>query len=206
MLRLKNFRDKWVGSSEGNRETIIRLLGALGRCRVFIDETAQSLGSRGSGSGDSRVSVRLYSMIAEEMSRSESRGRIVRVFASSRPDLIEVDLKRPGRIDVRIPTFPTGTARETFDLPRALCRKKELDTPESGFESAEKMVPKLLTPAAAESLAAKSYRIAHTTESSAMSALRHAMTGYQPPIPAGSAEEADQACDHRSLRFQLHSV
>jgi len=43
------------------------------------------------------------------------------VLASSRPDLIEVDLKRPGRVDVKIPLFPTTTPREGFDLIRTLC-------------------------------------------------------------------------------------
>ncbi|MGC2661387.1 MAG: AAA family ATPase, partial [Bryobacteraceae bacterium] len=38
MVKLKNFRDRWVGSTEGNLERIFRLLRALGRCYVFIDE------------------------------------------------------------------------------------------------------------------------------------------------------------------------
>ena len=32
VVKLKNFRDKWVGSTEGNLERIFRLLQALGRC------------------------------------------------------------------------------------------------------------------------------------------------------------------------------
>jgi SpoVK/Ycf46/Vps4 family AAA+-type ATPase len=42
VVKLKNFRDKWVGSSEG----IFRLIHALGRCYVFIDEADQGLGHR----------------------------------------------------------------------------------------------------------------------------------------------------------------
>jgi hypothetical protein len=34
----KNFRDKWVGSTEGNLEKIFRLIHALGHAFVFIDE------------------------------------------------------------------------------------------------------------------------------------------------------------------------
>ena len=48
------------------------------------------------------------------MSRPENRGRIIWVLASSRPDLIEVDLKRPGRVDVKIPIFPTATPEESW--------------------------------------------------------------------------------------------
>ncbi len=61
VVKLKNFRDKWVGSTEGNLEKIFRLLHALGRCFVFIDEADQSLGKRESGGGDSGVSGRVYS-------------------------------------------------------------------------------------------------------------------------------------------------
>jgi hypothetical protein len=35
-----------------------------------------------------------------------TEGRIIWVFATSRPDLLEVDLKRQGRLDVHIPLFP----------------------------------------------------------------------------------------------------
>ena len=92
VVKLKNFRDRWVGSSEGNLEKIFRLIRALGRCIVFIDEADQTLGRRDSGSGDSGLSGRLYSMIAQEMSDSGNRGRLMWMLASSRPDLIEVDL------------------------------------------------------------------------------------------------------------------
>jgi hypothetical protein len=34
VVKLKNFRDRWVGSSEGNLEKIIGLVRALGRCMV----------------------------------------------------------------------------------------------------------------------------------------------------------------------------
>ena len=111
VVKIKNFRDKWVGTTEGNLEKIFRLLHALGRCFVFIDEADQALGKRDSGSNDSGLSGRVYSMIAKEMSDGGNRGKIIWVLASSRPDLIEIDLKRPGRVDVKIPIFPTSTRR-----------------------------------------------------------------------------------------------
>jgi SpoVK/Ycf46/Vps4 family AAA+-type ATPase len=58
IVKMKNFRDKWVGSSEGNLEKIFRLIHALGRCYVFIDEAEQALGRRDSASGDSGVGGR----------------------------------------------------------------------------------------------------------------------------------------------------
>src|SRR5919204_2240249 len=126
VVKLNNFREKWIGSSEGNLEKIFRLIRALGRCIVFVDEADQTLGRRESGTGDSGLSGRLYSMIAQEMSDSSNRGRVLWLLASSRPDLIEVDLKRPGRIDIRIPILPTTTREEGFVLLQALCRRRGL--------------------------------------------------------------------------------
>jgi len=183
VVRFKNFRDKWVGSTEGNLEKIFRLLHALGRCFVFIDEADQALGQREAGSGDSGVSNRVYSMMAEEMSDTRNRGKIIWVLASSRPDLIEVDLKRPGRVDVKIPIFPTTTVEESFALIRALCRKRRLDIPETEFDGLKPLIPLLVTPGAAEALAVKVYRIVRTESRSPVDALRECLTGYQNPVP-----------------------
>ena len=182
VVKIKNFRDKWIGSTEGNLEKIFRLLGALGRCFVFIDEADQSLGKRDSGSGDSGISGRVYGMFAEEMSRGSNRGKILWILASSRPDLIEVDLKRPGRIDVKIPIFPTTTARESFDLIRALCKRREMEIPETEFAALEKEMPLLLTPGAAEALAVKVYRASKVEKIAPVEALRDSLADYQPPV------------------------
>jgi AAA+ superfamily predicted ATPase len=182
IVKLKNFRDKWVGSSEGNLEKIFRLIHALGRCYVFIDEADQALGRRDASGGDSGVGGRIYSMLAEEMGSSENRGRVIWVLASSRPDLIEVDLKRPGRVDVKIPLFPTTTPREGFDLLRMLCGKRGLAIPEALFSSLESHIPVLLTPGAAEAFAVKIYRQVRTGASQLAEVLAENLTEYQNPI------------------------
>jgi len=188
VVKLKNFRDKWVGSTEGNLERIFRLLQALGRCYVFVDEADQAIGRRDSASGDSGISGRIYSMLAEEMGSSTSRGKLIWILASSRPDLIEVDLKRPGRVDVKIPLFPTTTARESFDLLRMLCQKRGVTLQDSDFASLKSLVPLLLTPGAAETLAVKIYRLLRTSNSSAEEVLRACLTDYQNPVPLETLE------------------
>jgi hypothetical protein len=181
VVKLKNFRDRWVGSSEGNLEKIFRLIRALGRCMVFIDEADQSLGKRDAGSGDSGLSGRIYSMIAQEMSQSENRGRIMWILASSRPDLIEVDLKRPGRVDVKIPLLPTTTAAESAALLNALLSRFDIAP---GAEALLPLpLPTLLTPGAAEALAVKTYREVRTAKVDVVEALRASLHGYQPPVP-----------------------
>ncbi|HRQ90642.1 MAG TPA: AAA family ATPase, partial [Bacteroidia bacterium] len=163
VVKMKNFRDRWVGSTEGNLETIFGLLHALGRCIVFIDEADQALGNRESGSGDSGVSGRVYSMMAKEMSNSRNRGKILWILASSRPDLIEVDLKRPGRVDVKIPLFPAHEKAEAYSLIRALARKQKLDLPEECPPDLLPLMPDYVTPGAAESIAVKVYRQVRTS-------------------------------------------
>ena len=119
----KNFRDRWVGATEGNLEKIFAVLRALGQVVVFVDEADQAAGRRDGGDGDSGLSGRVYSMLAKEMSDTRNRGRIIWVFATSRPDLLEVDLKRQGRLDVHIPLFPPETAAERRALLLAIARK-----------------------------------------------------------------------------------
>lgn len=182
MVVLRNFRDKWVGSTEANLEKIFALLHALGRCLVFVDEADQALGKREGGSGDSGVSSRVYSMMAAEMSDTRNRGKIIWVLASSRPDLIEVDLKRPGRVDVKIPLFPTTGAEEGFALLRALCGARGLKIERFAYPDLESLVPNLLTPGAAEAIAVKVFRAVKAQGLVAEEALKSVLTGYLPPI------------------------
>src|SRR5262245_4579346 len=184
VVKLKNFRDRWVGSSEGNLEKIFRLIRALGRCMVFIDEADQTLGKRDSGSGDSGLSGRIYSMIAQEMSDSGNRGRVLWLLASSRPDLIEVDLKRPGRIDVKVPLLPTSTPAESAQLIATLAKRYGLALTPEDLTRLEPRMPTLLTPGAAEALVVKAYRHARTQNVAGGAALEASLTGYQNPVPA----------------------
>jgi SpoVK/Ycf46/Vps4 family AAA+-type ATPase len=62
-------------------------------------------------------------MLAKEMSETANRGKIIWIFATSRPDLVEIDLKRQGRLDVHIPLFPPETDQEKKQLFVAMARK-----------------------------------------------------------------------------------
>ncbi len=181
VVKLKNFRDRWVGSSEGNLEKIFRLVRALGRCIVFVDEADQALGRRDAGSGDSGLSGRLYAMVAQEMSDASNRGRVMWVLASSRPDLIEVDLKRPGRVDVKVPILPTATVEESAALLAALLKRFDLAV--APADLVPLAPPPLLTPGAAEALAVKAYRLARTGGLAPLDAVARCLVGYQGPVP-----------------------
>ena len=127
-------------------------------------------------------------MLAEEMGSSANRGKLIWILASSRPDLIEVDLKRPGRIDVKIPLFPTTSAPESFDLIRMLCQKRGVTVQNADFAGLQPLIPVLLTPGAAEALAVKIYRAVRTSNASPLDVLRACLTDYQNPIPLDTME------------------
>lgn len=127
----KNFRDRWVGATESNLEKIFSILRALGQVVVFVDEADQAAGKREGGTADSGLSGRVYAMLAKEMSDTRNRGRVIWVFATSRPDLLEVDLKRQGRLDVHIPLFPPETPEEMRQLFFSIARKLKVPLEES---------------------------------------------------------------------------
>ncbi|MFT4624593.1 MAG: transitional endoplasmic reticulum ATPase [Myxococcota bacterium] len=123
-LKLKNFRDKWVGSTEANLEKVLELVEALGYVLLILDEADRGLSS-GSGS-DGGVNSRVIARLKEFMSDTSHRGRVVILMMTNRPDKLDVDLKRPGRFDMKIPFFFPEAAEERRLIFEALCRKNKL--------------------------------------------------------------------------------
>ncbi|MED5370987.1 MAG: ATP-binding protein [Myxococcota bacterium] len=121
-LKFKNFRDKWVGSTEGNLEKILQVVDALGYVLLLIDEADRSLGN--SPDGDGGTSSRVIARLKEFMSDTSHRGRVVIVMMTNRPDKLDTDLKRPGRFDVKIPFFFPEEASERKLILEAQLRKK----------------------------------------------------------------------------------
>jgi hypothetical protein len=122
-------------------------------------------------------------MIAQEMANTANRGKVMWVFASSRPDLIEADLKRPGRIDVKIPILPAATPAQACALIAALAGRLGLAISPAQIEELQMPLPQLLTPGAAEALAVKAYRMARTENVSPVQALGRSLQGYQGAVP-----------------------
>jgi hypothetical protein len=184
---INNFRDRWVGSTEGNVEGVFRLIRALGQCFVFVDEADQTLGKRDSG-GDtgSGVDGRVYSMFASFMGDPRNQGRVIWLLASSRPDKIEVDFKRPGRIDTKIPIFPALSAEAGYFLLRTLLASKNIVLPEA--LPGDLPIPDLLTPGAARALVGQLARELALQSTSAdpagpMAAFATVLRNYSPPVP-----------------------
>ncbi|MEZ4240086.1 MAG: ATP-binding protein [Myxococcota bacterium] len=125
-LKLKNFRDKWVGSTEANLEKVLGLVEALGYVLLIVDEADRGL-STGEGS-DGGVNSRVIARLKEFMSDTSHRGRVVILMMTNRPDKLDVDLKRPGRFDFKIPFFFPESLEERVGIFEALARKNKLRT------------------------------------------------------------------------------
>jgi AAA+ superfamily predicted ATPase len=124
-VKLRNFRSKYVGETEGNLEQVLTVLRSLGPVVVLIDEADAALGTR-QAEGDSGTSARVFSMIATQMGDTQYRGRIVWMLMTSRPDLLPIDLKRQGRAEVHIPLFyPQGEA-EIQEMFRVMAKKNKV--------------------------------------------------------------------------------
>ncbi len=123
-IKLKNFRDKWVGSTEANLEKILNVIEGLGEILVIIDEGDRSLG--GEAEGDSGVNSRVIARLKEFMSDPDHRGRIVFMLMTNRPDKLDTDMKRPGRFDLKIPFFSPQNAEERAAILRAQVRRHRI--------------------------------------------------------------------------------
>lgn len=118
-LNFSKILGSFVGQSERQLEMALTAINALAPVMVLVDEIDQSGIGRGSG-GDSGVGNRLFKRLLEYISDQSHRGRVVFFFASNRPDLIDAALKRPGRMDVKIPfTVPDKDERESIFLSLA---------------------------------------------------------------------------------------
>lgn len=123
-VKLRNFRSKYVGETEGNLEQVLNVLRSLGPVVVIVDEADASLGDR-RADGDSGTSGRVFSMIAQQMGDTRYRGRIIWMLLTCRPDLLPIDLKRQGRCEVHIPLFAPQDSAAISDMFRAMAKKNK---------------------------------------------------------------------------------
>jgi transitional endoplasmic reticulum ATPase len=120
-IKLKNFRSRWVGATEGNLEKILSVVQAIGNVLVILDEGDRAFGS-GSES-DGGTTSRVIARIKEFMSDTTNRGRVLFVVMTNRPDKLDIDIKRAGRLDRKIPFFYAQTAEDVEPVLLAQLRR-----------------------------------------------------------------------------------
>lgn len=172
-VKLRNFRSKYVGETEGNLERLLTVLRAMGPVVIVIDEADAALGTRQAG-GDSGTSSRVFSMIASQMGDTRYRGKLIWMLLTSRPDLLPIDLKRQGRAEVHLPLFSPRDEDEVREMFAVMAGKNK-------FKLAPESLP--------EGLADRGFSGADI-ESIVLSAKRLALTKGR---EKATAEEVNQA-------------
>ena len=71
---------------------------------------------------------RVIARIKEFMSDTANRGRVLFVLMTNRPDKVDIDLKRAGRLDRKIPFFYPQTPAESRPVLLAQLRKNKVQS------------------------------------------------------------------------------
>jgi SpoVK/Ycf46/Vps4 family AAA+-type ATPase len=126
-IKLKNFRSKWVGATEGNLEKILSVVQALGPLIVIVDEGDRAFGNQ-EGDGDGGTSSRVMARLKEFMSDTSNRGRVLFLIMTNRPDKLDIDIKRAGRLDRKIPFLYPQEPSEVEAVLKAQIKKHNVVT------------------------------------------------------------------------------
>ena len=114
VLVLKNLRSMWYGQTDVIFERLRRILYALGKCLIFVDEADTVFG--GVGPAEISTERRLTGRIQALMSDVRLRGKVTWLLITARIHLLSPDIRRPGRAgSFVIPMFdPEGDDRDDF--------------------------------------------------------------------------------------------
>jgi hypothetical protein len=114
VLVLKNIRSQWFGQTDVIFERLRRVLEALEKVVIFVDEADTQFGSVGEGAHETER--RLTGKIQAMMSDTKLRGRVIWLLMTARIHLLSPDIRRPGRVgDLIIPVLdPVGEDRKEF--------------------------------------------------------------------------------------------
>jgi ATP-dependent 26S proteasome regulatory subunit len=127
VVKILNFRSKYVGATESNIEKILNILKAMAPVGVIIDEADAVLGDRNQD-GDSGTSNRVFAQIASFMGNTEYRGKILWFLITCRPDLLPIDIKRQGRCEEHLSLFYPETPEEREELFYKMIKKLKIKT------------------------------------------------------------------------------
>jgi hypothetical protein len=122
-VALKNIRSKWVGATERNLERVLATVKAMGPIAVLIDEADRSFGGGAGDGGDDGTSSRVMARLKEFMSDTDNRGNVLFIMLTNRPDKLDTDIKRPGRLDRKLPFFYCESGAERAQVVAAVMRR-----------------------------------------------------------------------------------
>jgi SpoVK/Ycf46/Vps4 family AAA+-type ATPase len=98
---------------------------ALGQVIVIVDEGDRAFGNQ-EGDGDGGTSSRVMARLKEFMSDTQNRGRVLFILMTNRPDKLDIDIKRAGRLDRKIPFLYPQEPAEVESVVLAQLRKNKI--------------------------------------------------------------------------------
>lgn len=126
VLTLKNIRSQYFGQTDVTFERLRRVLTALGKVVIIVDEADTQFGGLG---GDVHPTERrLTGKLQAMMSDPALRGRVVWLLMTARIEMLSPDLRRPGRVgDLIIPVLdPAPGSDDHRDFARWLLQGARL--------------------------------------------------------------------------------
>ena len=114
VLVLKNIRSKWFGGTDVLFERLRRIIFALDKSLIFVDEADTQFG--GVGEEAHATERRLTGKVQAMMSNPALRGKASWLLITARIHLLSADIRRPGRAgSLIIPVLdPEGEDRDDF--------------------------------------------------------------------------------------------
>lgn len=108
LLRPEKIKGSLYGQSEQNLARALAGIRANTPCVVFIDEIDQRFRRGGGGAGGAADAAEnnIFGRMLEEVGDPGTRGQIIWVGATNRPDNCDAALFRPGRFDDKLPILP----------------------------------------------------------------------------------------------------
>jgi SpoVK/Ycf46/Vps4 family AAA+-type ATPase len=145
VLVLKSIRSQWFGQTDVIFERLRRVLEALEKVVIFVDEADTQFGRvEATAHATER---RLTGKIQAMMSDPRLRGRVIWLLMTARIHLLSPDIRRPGRVgDLIIPVLdPRGTDRADFIRWVLSAAKFDDDATEQSAVKNEELVAELDT-------------------------------------------------------------
>lgn len=143
MVSPADLRSKWVGDSEKNLSKFLSACMDMAPVMIFIDEFDNFVGRRDDFDGSGGVERRFLQKILQIMSNTEYRGRLLWFAATNRPDLIDANIKRPGRFSMRIPYLLPDAEERVGIFPSMLVKYPEIkaDIPDAEWRKFAEATP-----------------------------------------------------------------
>lgn len=115
--------DKYIGASEQNVRKLFERAQSVKPCILFFDEFDSIAPKRGHDS--TGVTDRIVNQLLTQMDGVEGLDNVYVLVATSRPDLIDPALLRPGRIDKSV-LCNIPNAHDRYDILRAITAKMKI--------------------------------------------------------------------------------